>query len=90
MLGSRLRVIQNQNVTFLVLAARWCHARSRVAGGLRWHDTRQVQRREDLFWFGGDKMDLRRTFDGATWPCGGSSHVGCCWGSVGWFSATGG
>uniref|UniRef100_A0A2N9GEI0 Retrotransposon gag domain-containing protein n=1 Tax=Fagus sylvatica TaxID=28930 RepID=A0A2N9GEI0_FAGSY len=70
--------------------AGWCHARSRVAGGLRRHDMRQVQRQEDLFWFGGDKMDLRRTFDGATWPCGGSSHVGCCWGSVGWFSATGG
>jgi hypothetical protein len=52
----------------------------KVDGGLRQRDTGQVQR--CLFWFGGDKMDLQRTLDGATWPFGGSSHVGCCWGSV--------
>jgi hypothetical protein len=51
-----------------------------VDGGLRQRDTWQVQR--CLFCFGGDKMDLQRTLDGATWPFGGSSHVGCCWGSV--------
>ena len=53
----------------------WLHTRSRVAGELCQRDTGQVQRR--LFCFGGDKMDLQQTLDGATWPVGGSSNVGC-------------